>query len=77
MPTTKAVVGTPFRPVRAQPVDLFPYTPHCEMVMMFERLDDREDWSRWDVVVGEPRASAGESSAQEAKEEASCGGEGK
>ncbi|XP_008791527.1 zinc finger CCCH domain-containing protein 24 [Phoenix dactylifera] len=27
----------PFRPVRAMAVDLFPHTPHCEMVMLFER----------------------------------------
>ncbi|KAJ6821415.1 zinc finger CCCH domain-containing protein 24 [Iris pallida] len=27
----------PFRPVRAMAVDLFPHTPHCEMVMLLER----------------------------------------
>jgi hypothetical protein len=26
--------------VRAIPVDLFPHTPHCEMVMVFERLPE-------------------------------------
>ncbi|KAG0477558.1 hypothetical protein HPP92_012277 [Vanilla planifolia] len=28
----------PFQPVRAMAVDLFPHTPHCEMVMLMERL---------------------------------------
>ncbi|KAI0528818.1 hypothetical protein KFK09_001361 [Dendrobium nobile] len=32
MPTSEA-----FRPVRAMGVDLFPHTPHCEMVMLLER----------------------------------------
>jgi tRNA (uracil-5-)-methyltransferase len=27
----------PFIPKRAMAVDLFPHTPHCEMVMLFER----------------------------------------
>ncbi|KAL5998380.1 hypothetical protein ACLOJK_009320 [Asimina triloba] len=27
----------PFRPVKAMAVDLFPHTPHCEMVMLLER----------------------------------------
>jgi tRNA/tmRNA/rRNA uracil-C5-methylase (TrmA/RlmC/RlmD family) len=29
--------GPPMRPVLAVPVDLFPHTPHCEMVTLFER----------------------------------------
>lgn len=29
--------GPEFRPVFAVPVDLFPHTPHCEMVVLFER----------------------------------------
>ena len=36
-PKSKAFKGQPFRPVRAIPVDLFPHTAHCEMVMVFER----------------------------------------
>nr|XP_010920398.1 zinc finger CCCH domain-containing protein 24 isoform X1 [Elaeis guineensis] len=28
----------PFRPVRAMAVDLFPHTPHCEMVMLFREM---------------------------------------
>lgn len=27
----------PFQPVKAMAVDLFPHTPHCEMVMLLER----------------------------------------
>lgn len=46
-PSTKRLVGAPFQPVRARPVDLFPHTEHCEMVVVFERMiedksDDRE-----------------------------------
>jgi tRNA (uracil-5-)-methyltransferase len=33
--------GKPFRPTRAVPVDLFPHTDHCEMVVVFSRLDKR------------------------------------
>ncbi|KAI5133185.1 Trna (Uracil-5-)-Methyltransferase A [Manis pentadactyla] len=33
------VRGTPFRPVKAVAVDLFPQTPHCEMLILFERVE--------------------------------------
>ncbi|KAM4827539.1 tRNA (uracil-5-)-methyltransferase homolog A [Thomomys bottae] len=33
------VKGTPFRPVKAVAVDLFPQTPHCEMLIQFERME--------------------------------------
>ncbi|CCI47583.1 unnamed protein product [Albugo candida] len=36
-PKTSALVGEAFRPVRAAAVDMFPHTPHCEMVVVFER----------------------------------------
>mmetsp|Transcript_19178 Transcript_19178/g.26586 ORF Transcript_19178/g.26586 Transcript_19178/m.26586 type:complete len:337 (+) Transcript_19178:3-1013(+) len=43
-PPTKNYKGTPFKPVFAQPVDMFPLTPHCEMVMAFDRLEtDNEE----------------------------------
>ncbi|KAK3084246.1 hypothetical protein FSP39_010652 [Pinctada imbricata] len=29
--------GEPYRPVRAVPVDMFPQTKHCELVVLFER----------------------------------------
>ncbi|XP_021040942.1 tRNA (uracil-5-)-methyltransferase homolog A isoform X1 [Mus caroli] len=32
------VKGTPFHPVKAVAVDLFPQTPHCEMLILFERM---------------------------------------
>ncbi|KAF3813701.1 tRNA (uracil-5-)-methyltransferase homolog A [Mirounga leonina] len=33
------VKGSPFRPVKAVAVDLFPQTPHCEMLLLFERVE--------------------------------------
>lgn len=35
--TSNSVSTAPFRPVKARAVDLFPHTPHCELVMLFER----------------------------------------
>ncbi|CAG2184769.1 TRMT2A [Mytilus edulis] len=34
---SKKTKGMPYKPVKAIPVDLFPYTKHCEMVILFER----------------------------------------
>nr|CCA20230.1 tRNA (uracil5)methyltransferase putative [Albugo laibachii Nc14] len=36
-PKTSALVGEAFCPVRAAAVDMFPHTPHCEMIVVFER----------------------------------------
>ncbi|KAI9099856.1 S-adenosyl-L-methionine-dependent methyltransferase [Phlyctochytrium arcticum] len=36
-PTSNKFEGKPFQPVRAQPVDLFPHTDHCELVLEFKR----------------------------------------
>ncbi|NXG65835.1 TRM2A methyltransferase, partial [Hemiprocne comata] len=33
------VKGASFRPVKALAVDLFPQTPHCELLILFERVD--------------------------------------
>ena len=41
-PATKKYRGLPFKPTRAQPVDMFPLTPHCEMVMTFDRMTEQE-----------------------------------
>lgn len=41
-PPTKRYTGRPFRIVAATPVDMFPLTNHCEMVMTFHRLSDIE-----------------------------------
>ncbi|KAG9445578.1 hypothetical protein H6P81_011706 [Aristolochia fimbriata] len=35
-------ISEPFRPVKAMAVDLFPHTPHCEMVMLLERCPKRK-----------------------------------
>ena len=39
MDPSNRVKGTPFRPVKAVAVDLFPQTPHCEMLILFERVE--------------------------------------
>lgn len=41
-PPTKRYTGRPFRITSAQPVDMFPLTNHCEMVMTFDRLTEEE-----------------------------------
>lgn len=33
----KKLIGKPFVPREAIPVDMFPHTPHCELVLVFER----------------------------------------
>ncbi|KAG7394298.1 tRNA methyltransferase 2 [Phytophthora boehmeriae] len=40
-PSTKALQGQAFEPVHAAPVDMFPHTPHCEMVIVFDRVKDQ------------------------------------
>ncbi len=40
-PTNK-YPGRPFKPTRSQPVDMFPMTKHCEMVMTFDRMSMEE-----------------------------------
>uniref|UniRef100_A0A8C1MJS1 tRNA (uracil(54)-C(5))-methyltransferase n=1 Tax=Cyprinus carpio TaxID=7962 RepID=A0A8C1MJS1_CYPCA len=37
------VRGSPFRPVRAMAVDLFPQTMHCETILLFERSLSQEN----------------------------------
>jgi tRNA (uracil-5-)-methyltransferase len=41
-PPTKKYPGRPFKPTRSQPVDMFPMTKHCEMVMTFDRMSKEE-----------------------------------
>jgi tRNA (uracil-5-)-methyltransferase len=41
-PTTKRYGGLPFKPTSAQPVDMFPLTDHCEMVLVFDRMSLEE-----------------------------------
>jgi len=40
-PATKKYPGVPFWPSGARPVDMFPMTTHCEMVMVFDRLHSK------------------------------------
>jgi hypothetical protein len=40
-PESKKIKGKPFVPVRAVPVDLFPDTMHCELIILFERYSDK------------------------------------
>lgn len=37
-PASNSYKGAPFVPVKAVPVDMFPHTPHCELVLLLERL---------------------------------------
>ena len=37
-PPSNTYRGDPFIPRRVIPVDLFPHTPHVEIVIMFERM---------------------------------------
>lgn len=39
-PPSKAYQGKPFVPVRAKGFDLFPHTKFCELLMVYERLDE-------------------------------------
>jgi len=41
-PPTKKYAGRPFKITAASPVDMFPLTDHCEMVMTFDRLTTAE-----------------------------------
>mmetsp|Transcript_17820 Transcript_17820/g.37134 ORF Transcript_17820/g.37134 Transcript_17820/m.37134 type:complete len:773 (-) Transcript_17820:352-2670(-) len=41
-PPTKRYPGRPFKVTMAQPVDMFPLTSHCEMVMTFDRMSVEE-----------------------------------
>ncbi len=34
--------GLPFKPIVAIPVDLFPHTRHCELVLLFQRTEDND-----------------------------------
>ncbi|ESO91641.1 hypothetical protein LOTGIDRAFT_121926 [Lottia gigantea] len=36
-PPTKKLKGQPYKLIKAVPVDLFPMTPHCELLLLFER----------------------------------------
>ena len=42
-PISNRMKGLPFRPVKAVPVDLFPHSPHCELVLEFRRISSVQD----------------------------------
>jgi tRNA/tmRNA/rRNA uracil-C5-methylase (TrmA/RlmC/RlmD family) len=42
-PRTKKMVSHPFFPLRSQPVDMFPTTPHVELVTVFQRAPPEAD----------------------------------
>jgi tRNA (uracil-5-)-methyltransferase len=35
--------GVAFRPVKAIPIDIFPHTSHCEVIVVFERGEEVEE----------------------------------
>jgi tRNA (uracil-5-)-methyltransferase len=41
-PVSKTLKGNPFIPKIARPIDLFPHTPHTELIILFERQVDAE-----------------------------------
>ncbi|KAL4171526.1 hypothetical protein KRP22_009620 [Phytophthora ramorum] len=41
-PSTKSLQGQAFEPVHSVPVDMFPHTPHCEMIIVFDRVKKTE-----------------------------------
>jgi SAM-dependent methyltransferases related to tRNA (uracil-5-)-methyltransferase len=54
-PCTKKYRGLPFKITSAQPVDMFPLTDHCEMVMVFDRMSQQEcDGIEQDDVQNDP-----------------------
>ncbi|XP_069969962.1 tRNA (uracil-5-)-methyltransferase homolog A-like [Penaeus vannamei] len=48
---SKQYKGDFFIPIRAVPIDLFPHTPHFELVILFERWDELK-WRR--IMEGDP-----------------------
>jgi tRNA (uracil-5-)-methyltransferase len=47
-PETKKYKGLPFKITYAQLVDMFPFTDHCEMVLVFDRMSSDEALGRQD-----------------------------
>ncbi|XP_017778980.1 PREDICTED: tRNA (uracil-5-)-methyltransferase homolog A [Nicrophorus vespilloides] len=43
---SKTMHGEPFVPVRAVAVDLFPHTPHCELIIFFQRFNTLEETAK-------------------------------
>ena len=56
-PATKRYTGKPFFVSAGRPVDMFPMTDHCEMVMVFDRLTLPTDSESNDVPPNETESS--------------------
>ncbi|PIK39048.1 hypothetical protein BSL78_24116, partial [Apostichopus japonicus] len=50
--------GTPFRLTKAVPVDLFPHSKHCELILLFQREDSISDSSEVPAPVKGPSTKA-------------------
>lgn len=50
-PPSKSMRGLSMVPVKAIPVDLFPHTKLCELVIYFERIDPRQPDERYTPAV--------------------------
>ena len=37
-PSDRRLPGSPFTAIKSQPVDLFPYTDHCELMTLFAHM---------------------------------------
>mmetsp|Transcript_22626 Transcript_22626/g.47471 ORF Transcript_22626/g.47471 Transcript_22626/m.47471 type:complete len:384 (-) Transcript_22626:366-1517(-) len=69
-PATKKYRGLPFKPTRAQPVDMFPLTPHCEMVMTFDRMTKEEVKAESGVVKQSSEKPSTDQECENKEEEA-------
>ena len=68
-PEGKSYPGRGFRPVRAVPVDLFPQTPHCEMITLLERVPRPAPPSQGTAQPAEQVTPAQPSSSAECQQE--------
>lgn len=46
---SKTLLGSQFFPTKAIPVDNFPHTNHCELIILFERYDEKMELCTQDV----------------------------
>lgn len=63
-PPSTSFQGAPFVPKQAYALDLFPHTPHCELIVLLERAEDEandakvvEEATKADAAKPEPSAS--------------------
>lgn len=57
--------GNPFRVVRVIPVDMFPHTPHCEVVMLLERVTEKDTKEILEGIVRERGGGGADGVAEE------------